>query len=159
MTVESGHSFAGPLVRPEGTGTWVYVDVPFDAAAVFGSRGQIRVRGTVGGAAFRSSLMPRGDGTHYLVVGAELRQSVGAGVGDTVDVQVEPDPEERVMDAPEDLHEALAVHAEAASYWAGLSYSARKEYVIWITGAKRTETRSSRVSKAMALLAQGRKLK
>ncbi|WP_123041725.1 YdeI/OmpD-associated family protein [Cohnella candidum] len=152
-------TFKGELFRPDGIGTWVYVTVPFPAEEAFGKRGQIRVRGTVNGAAFRSSLMPFGNGAHYLVVGAELREAAGAGVGDTVEVRLEPDPEERVMDAPEDMHEAISANEEAAAYWAGLAYSYRKEYVTWVESAKREETRRSRIGKAVMMLAERKKLK
>jgi hypothetical protein len=151
--------FTAELYRPDGVGTWVYLTVPFDAGETFGSRGQIRVRGTVNGAAFRSSLMPHGNGKHYLVVGAELRAEAAADVGDPVQVKIELDPEERVMDAPEDLHGALSTNAAAASFWAGLAYSRRKEYITWIEDAKRVETRKSRVSKTVLMLAEGKKLK
>lgn len=155
----SAQTFRGELYRPDGVGTWVYVTVPFDVREVFGSRGQFRVRGTVNGAEFRSSLMPHGDGSHYLVVGAELREAAGAGVGDTVEVRLEPDPDERVMDVPEDLHEALSANTDAAAFWAGLAYSYRKEYVAWVEGAKREETRKARVAKAVDMLAERKKLK
>jgi hypothetical protein len=89
--------FSAQLQRPDGVGTWTYVNVPFDAQTAFGARGQIHVRGTVNGAAFRSSLMPQGDGRHYLVVGAELRTKAGVVLGDSVDVEVRPDTEERVV--------------------------------------------------------------
>jgi hypothetical protein len=156
---ESVKKFSGVLYRPDGIGTWTYVSVPFDAETELGKRGQIRVRGTVNGAPFRSSLMPRGDGTHYLVVGAELRAEAAAGVGDSVEVQLAFDTEERVLDIPDDLRDAISGNPEADAFWSGLAYSYRKEYVQWIEGAKREETRRSRTAKAVGLLAERKKLK
>ena len=156
---ERARSFRGELFRPDGVGTWVYVNVPFDAAEAFGARGQIRVKGTVNGAGFRSSLMPHGDGRHYLVVGAELRAAAGASVGDTVEVRLEPDAEERRIDAPDDLRLAIAGSGAAQAYWDGLAYTYRKAYVDWIEQAKRAETRAARIAKAAAMLAEERKLK
>ncbi|WP_169732317.1 YdeI/OmpD-associated family protein [Cohnella thermotolerans] len=151
--------FEGPLLRPPGIGTWVYVNVPFDAAAAFGGKGQLRVRGTVNGATFRSSLLPHGDGTHYLVVGSVLRAAAGAEVGDVVRVALEADTEERTVDVPEDLLAALEERPEALDFFTGLAYSYRKEYVNWIESAKREQTRRSRIAQAVERLAEGRKLR
>lgn len=151
--------FEGALLRPPGVGTWVYVDVPFDAAEAYGAKGQIRVRGTVNGAAFRSSLLPHGNGRHYLVVGGPLRCAAGAEVGDVVRVAIEPDTEERTIEVPPDLQEALEARPEALDFFAGLAYTYRKEYVDWIESAKREQTRASRVSQAVGRLAEGRKLR
>ncbi|MEQ4484751.1 YdeI/OmpD-associated family protein [Cohnella silvisoli] len=152
-------TFKGPLLRPPGVGTWIYVDVPFDAESIFGSKGQVRVRGTVNGAVFRSTLMPRGDGTHYLVVGGELREAAGVSVGDEVMVNLSADTDERIVEAPDDLQAELAVHEAANRFWAALAYSYRKEYVNWIEDAKREATWHSRIAKAVQMLAEGKKLK
>ena len=60
--------FEEMLYRPEGTGTWTYVKVPFPADEAFGSKGQIKVKGTVNGVPYRSTLMPDGSGRHFMVV-------------------------------------------------------------------------------------------
>ncbi|MBB6669816.1 YdeI/OmpD-associated family protein [Cohnella nanjingensis] len=152
--------FEGKLVRPPGVGTWTYVDVPFDVEEAFGAKGQARVRGTVNGAGFRSSLLPHGNGRHYLVVGGALREEAGVSeAGDAVRVALEPDTEERTVEAPADLLAALAESPEAMSYFDSLAYSYRKEYVSWIESAKREETRRLRIAAAAARLAERRKLR
>ncbi|MCC3375591.1 YdeI/OmpD-associated family protein [Cohnella sp. REN36] len=152
--------FEGKLVRPTGVGTWTYVNVPFDVEEAFGAKGQVRVRGTVNGAEFRSSLRPHGDGTHYLVVGGELREMAGVtGAGDAVQVALEKDTEERTVETPADLLAALAERPEALAFYEGLAYSGRKEYVAWIESAKRAETRRSRIDASVVRLSEGRKLK
>jgi Domain of unknown function (DUF1905) len=68
-------SFRGKLHRPEGAGTWTYVTAPIDVEAVFGARGPIAVRGSIDGEPFRGSLMPHGDGRHFMVVNVILRRT------------------------------------------------------------------------------------
>jgi hypothetical protein len=139
------HRFEAVLKRPEGVGTWTYLDIPCDVMAAFGAKGQVKVKGTVGGCAFRSSARPHGDGTHYLVVNQGIREAIGAAQGDRVQVELEPDTDPRVVAVPADLAEALAADAQAQEQFARLPYSHQKELVDFLESAKRPETRQKRV--------------
>ena len=59
--------------RPDATGAWTFLRVPFDVQEVFGSRARVAVKGSVNGVAVRGSLMPQGDGAHILVVNKSVR--------------------------------------------------------------------------------------
>jgi hypothetical protein len=155
MYVYSSKPFTDGLERAEGRGTWTTLTVPFDVEEVFGHRGRVAVRGTIDGQPFRGSLMPHGDGRHFVVVNKALRTAIGKEAGDSVLVELEPDHEPRVLTIPEAFSRALAGREAAKAAFDRLSYSHRKEYVDWIEGAKKPETKERRALKAVEMLLAG----
>lgn len=152
-------SFETELIRPEGVGTWTYLNIPLQVSSTFGSKGQVRVKGKVDGCPFRSTALPMGDGSHYLVVGKDLRDQIMKSAGDWVKVTLELDLEERQTVIPDDLRQALENQPDAMFGFEKLSYSQQKLYVDWILYAKQEATRRNRIEKALSLLAQGKKLR
>ena len=155
-SMQPEHEFEAVLEAGEGDGG-VFVVLPFNVPEVYGTRGQVPVQATFDGYPYQGSVVPLGDGHHALLLLKQIRRAIDKTVGDTVRVTLSRDVAERKMEAPTDLAAQLATNPKAAAYFAKLAYTHQREYVRWLEGAKKPETRTRRLGEIVEMLAQGRK--
>ena len=136
-------------------GTTTGFQVPDDLIAALGGGGRPKVKVTVRGHEFRTSIAKMG-GSYWLGKSGERRTAAGVAAGDMLDVDIELDTAERTSDVPEDLALALAAAPAAKAFWDGLSYSKQQWHVLQVTGAKGAETRARRVARSVEMLSEGR---
>ena len=125
---------------------WSGLAIPSD---FLGVRGRVWLRGTLEGHPFWVAAQPMGDGNHWVTVNREMRAEMGL-VGDeeveAVFVQADGPPE---LTVPDDLRRALESHGEARALFERMSHNHRKEYIRWVSEAKRPETRARRARQAV----------
>jgi hypothetical protein len=144
------------LLENDQTSEATGICIPFDVEKVFGTRARVPVRGTINGFPYRSSISPMG-GRHFMAVNKTMREGAKVKGGETITVVMERDDEPRVITPPKDFASALRASREAQAFWKSLSYTHQKEHVRAIEEAKRPETRTRRIEKAVEMLAAGKK--
>lgn len=147
------------MLRPASPvrASWTFLVIPASASVERPTRGMASVDGRIEGHAFQATLESDGRGSHWLKVTRALREAAGVNVGDTVALEFAPatrEPEPRV---PRDLRKALAAASHAQALWSGLTTAARRDWIFWITSAKKAETRVRRIADTCDMLASGKR--
>ena len=130
------------------------VHFPYDVEKEFGTRGRVPVKATFDGVPYTGSMIKYGAPQHMLGILKGMREQIRKGPGDFVDVTIVKDETERIVDVPPEFESRL----KKEKVWAvfdSLSYSHKKEYVRWISEAKREQTRATRLEKSVQMLRNG----
>jgi uncharacterized protein YdeI (YjbR/CyaY-like superfamily) len=136
--------FEARLERLRSRLNWIIVYLPFDAAQVWGLRGQIKVKGEINGFAFRTSLFPTREGRHFLLVNKQMQKGARAIEGSVARFQIALDREERTVTIPNELKRILSEDRSLRRWHDELNHSARNDIAKWITEPKSAEARIRR---------------
>lgn len=123
---------------------WTFLEVP--AALGEGLSGP--VRGVLAGAPFRANAS-RSGGVLRIAVTKALQEEAGVSLGDLVEVCLEPDPEPRPVEVPDELREVLEADPELADAFEALPPSHRRAWAAHVAEAKRPDTRVRRAERAV----------
>lgn len=110
---------------------------------------------TLDGQEFRTKLAPDGRGGYLIRLKKGMRDQIGKGIGDSVQVTVMVDDAPREIPVPLDLIKALSEHPEVESRFNAMPPAHRNEYVNWINSAKKPVTRRARIEKAVERIRAG----
>jgi hypothetical protein len=138
----------------KGDGGGAYVVFPYDVEKEFGTKGQVPISGTFDGIPYRGSLFKYGMPQHMLGVLKAIREQLGKGPGDMINVELWKDQEDRTVEIPPEFQKLMKKEG-LLPFFEKLSYTHRKEYCRWITEAKKEETRLRRLSNAIDMLKRG----
>ena len=146
------YKFAARIEAGDGGGA--YVLFPYDTEKEFTTKGKVPVKATFNGVPYSSSLIKYGKPLHILGVPKAVREQIGKGPGETIEVVVWKDKEVRTVEVPAQFENLMKKEGLLAVF-KELSYTHRKEYCRWITEAKKQETRLKRLEKAIEMLKKG----
>jgi hypothetical protein len=146
-------TFTTTILQAEGKNA-TGISVPPNVIAALGSGKKPKVKITLNGYTYRTTVAAYGD-VFMLPVSAEHREAARVKAGDKVEVTLELDVEPRTVDVPDDLASALAQKSGARAAFDALAYSARKEFVRQVESAKASETRERRIAGIVAKLGEG----
>ena len=130
------------------------IRVPAEIIPLFGMGKKPKVKVTINGYSYRTTVAPYGD-VFMLPLSKEHRTAAGVKAGDMVEVTLEPDLEPRTVEVPADLAEAMAAEPGARAAFDAHSYSSRKEFVRQVEDAKTVETRARRIVGVLTKLSSG----
>jgi Bacteriocin-protection, YdeI or OmpD-Associated/Domain of unknown function (DUF1905) len=124
-------------------------------ATLGGGRKTFPVRVTINGTSLGLRLARMG-GENMIGLSKSARGEAGAEIGSPYEVEIALDDGERTVEVPSDLADALAADPEVRRAFDALSFTHRKEFVRWVTEAKKEATRAERVSGTVDMVRQGR---
>lgn len=135
-----------------------FVEFPYSVEELFGTKGQVKIKATFDNLVeYRGSLAKMGGACHRLGLTQSVRKVLNKTFGDWVEVSLIKDTQERIVEIPDDVLKLFNENPEAKSLYDALSYTHRKEFIRWITSAKKPETRERRKAQLILLILSGKK--
>lgn len=145
-------------IKQHGDINAAYVDFPFSTEELFGKKGQVKIKALLDDKVeYRGSLAKMKSDCHMLGLTQAVRQQLGKTFGDEVSIKLWEDKEERIVEIPEDVQVVFDANPKAFELYQNMSYTHRKEFMRWITDAKKPETRENRKLKMIEMILAGKK--
>lgn len=135
-----------------------YIEIPFDVEQVYGAK-RVKVKATFDGVEYRGSIVKMGLPCYIIGITKDIRKKIGKKPGDIIEVTIEKDEEERIVEIPMDFKERIELEDNIKEFWNTLSFSMQKKYIVWITSAKKEETRIKRINEAIEKMKNKEKIK
>ncbi|TWW01884.1 YdeI/OmpD-associated family protein [Chitinophaga pinensis] len=155
----SGKVTFDAVIQQHGGMNAGYVVFPYNVQELFGVKGQVKVKALIDGkVTYRGSLTKMNMPEHWLGITQVIRKQLGKELGDTIHVELEQDLDVREVVLTDEVVALFARHPKAEAFYNKLSYTDRKEYMVWITSAKREETRQNRLTLMIEKLEAGKKV-
>jgi bifunctional DNA-binding transcriptional regulator/antitoxin component of YhaV-PrlF toxin-antitoxin module len=148
--------FDAIMQKAEGV-NGAYVEMPFDLEEVFGVK-RLKAKAMFDAVEYKGSVV-RMDGKYLIGITKAIRDQIGKQPGDKLHVIIEKDEAERTIELPEDFKEALEKDKDALAFYESLSYTNKNKYFLWVTSAKKVETRAERILLSVEKLRNKEKLK
>ncbi len=146
--------FKAKMISAGGGG--MFVLVPFDVEKEFGKKNMIPVNATFDGEPYKGSIANMGNGP-CLPMLKSIREKIGKQEGNIVSVTVELDSAPRKIELPKEISSMLNKNKSEKEYFNSLAFTHQKEYVKWITDAKREETKLVRLERMLSMLREKKK--
>lgn len=144
------YRFTAPLEKMNAPIAFMYVEVPIDVEKEFGTRGRMRVLGTVNGVAVDRALMPQKSGVHIMILGGDIRRAAKLKrAGDAVHVEIWKHPNPDELELPEALAETLDFLPEMKAAWDQLKPGMKRSMCYWVGSAKTAATQAKRVAELL----------
>jgi uncharacterized protein YdeI (YjbR/CyaY-like superfamily) len=137
-------TFTAPLERTQDGLGWVIARIPFDAAKIWGKRGQLRVKGEINGFPLNSTLFPNGKGGHFLLVNKKMQKGGKTTAGLVARFRMQPDDAPREVKTPKELLRELGQSKRLLKYYESFNHSTRNWISKWTAEPKSEAARVRR---------------
>jgi Domain of unknown function (DUF1905)/Bacteriocin-protection, YdeI or OmpD-Associated len=147
--------FTATIERPESKGWYATIEFPHDVEKLFGTKGRVRVKGTINGVKVDRALIPTRSGVHVIVMSGALRKAVKAGFGEQVNVVLHRNPDQDEVIVPGALQDTLDFLPDMKAAWTELTPGMQRGMCYWIGSAKTAPTQAKRVAELLKRLEEG----
>jgi hypothetical protein len=131
----------------KGPQNGIFAEFPFDGVKEFGTRKPVPVKVFIDGRMVEMSLLPCGNGKHWLNIKKELRTAIEKDEGDTVTISLEKNNSLKAIEIPEYLQWLLENEVDLMKKFQKLPYSAKKFWIWHIEEPKNEDTKVERINR------------